>query len=93
MLIFMEYCEDGTIAQISKIGLPEEIIRVYTLQIVKAVRFVHDNGIVHRDIKGEYAPGYYDRNDIKVIFISYFFLQILSYIFRIVCVPNDVVDN
>ena len=52
MLIFMEYCEDGTIAEISKIGLPEEIIRVYTLQIVKAVKFVHDNGIVHRDIKG-----------------------------------------
>lgn len=52
MLIFMEYCEDGTIAQVSKIGLPEEIIRVYTLQIVKAVRFVHDYGIVHRDIKG-----------------------------------------
>ena len=52
MLIFMEYCEDGTIAEISKIGLPEEIIRVYTLQIVKAVRFIHVNGIVHRDIKG-----------------------------------------
>ena len=52
MLIFMEYCEDGTIADVAKIGLPEEIIRVYTRQIVKAVRFVHDNGIVHRDIKG-----------------------------------------
>ena len=52
MLIFMEYCEDGTIAEVSKIGLPEEIIRVYTQQIVKAVRFVHEHGIVHRDIKG-----------------------------------------
>ena len=52
MLIFMEYCEDGTIAQVAKIGLPEEIIRVYTFQIVKAVKFVHDNGFVHRDIKG-----------------------------------------
>nr|XP_047128711.1 mitogen-activated protein kinase kinase kinase 4-like isoform X2 [Hydra vulgaris] len=52
MLIFMEYCEDGTIAEVAKLGLPESLIRVYTYQIIKAVDFLHQNGIIHRDIKG-----------------------------------------
>ena len=48
----MEYCEDGTIAEVAKLGLPESLIRVYTYQIIKAVDFLHQNGIIHRDIKG-----------------------------------------
>ncbi len=52
MLIFMEYCGDGTIADVAKVGLHEQMIRVYTLQIIDAVKFIHQNGIVHRDIKG-----------------------------------------
>lgn len=52
MLIFMENCGDGTIAEVAKLGLPESIVRVYTYQIVKAINFLHQNGIIHRDIKG-----------------------------------------
>lgn len=54
MLIFMENCGDGTIAEVAKLGLPESIVRVYTYQIVKAINFLHQNGIIHRDIKGIY---------------------------------------
>jgi len=53
MLIFMEFCASGTIAEISKLDLPESIIRVYTHQITKAINFLHENGIIHRDIKGD----------------------------------------
>ena len=53
MLIFMEYCADGTIAEICKLDIPEALIRVYTYQITKAINFLHKNGIIHRDIKGK----------------------------------------
>lgn len=33
-------------------GLPEELIRRYTRQLLDAVALLHQNGIVHRDIKG-----------------------------------------
>lgn len=52
MYIFMEYCGDGTISDVSRLGLPEAMIRKYTEQILIAVEFLHDRGIVHRDIKG-----------------------------------------
>lgn len=55
MLIFMENCVDGTIAEVAKVGLPESMIRVYTYQITKAINFLHQNGIIHRDIKGMYT--------------------------------------
>ena len=54
MFIFMEYCADGTISDVAKLGLPESMIRVYTLQIIVAVSVLHEKGIVHRDVKGEY---------------------------------------
>ena len=54
MFIFMEYCADGTISDVAKLGLPESMIRVYTYQILVAVSVLHEKGIVHRDVKGEY---------------------------------------
>ena len=52
MLIFMEYCAEGTIEEVAKQGLPEGMVRKYTAEILIAINVLHENGIVHRDIKG-----------------------------------------
>ncbi|XP_059490886.1 mitogen-activated protein kinase kinase kinase 4 isoform X2 [Neocloeon triangulifer] len=54
MLIFMEYCEEGTLESLvaaTTNGLPEQLVRSYTRQLLLAVSTLHFNGIVHRDIK------------------------------------------
>ena len=48
----MEYCADGTISDVAKLGLPETMIRVYAYQILVDVSVLHEKGIVHRDVKG-----------------------------------------
>ena len=50
--MFMEYCNEGTIWSIAQQGLDEHMVRHYTRDIVKAVYFLHESGVVHRDIKG-----------------------------------------
>ncbi|XP_071800919.1 mitogen-activated protein kinase kinase kinase 4-like [Asterias amurensis] len=52
LLIFMEYCDEGTIAEVAKAGLPEEMVRRYAQEITVAISVLHEHGIVHRDIKG-----------------------------------------
>ncbi|CAG0881223.1 unnamed protein product [Cyprideis torosa] len=54
MLIFMEYCEEGTLEYLCETfnGLPEPLVRRYTNQLLQAVNSLHEHGIVHRDIKG-----------------------------------------
>ncbi|XP_077977573.1 mitogen-activated protein kinase kinase kinase 4-like [Glandiceps talaboti] len=52
LLVFMEYCDEGTIAEAAKQGLPEHLIRRYTYEITVAINSLHEHGIVHRDIKG-----------------------------------------
>ena len=54
MIVFMEYCDRGTIEEASKLGLPESMIRMYTREILKALSHLHDHGIVHRDLKGKW---------------------------------------
>ena len=49
----MEYCDEGTIAEVAKAGLPEEMIRNYTREITVAISVLHERGIVHRDVKGK----------------------------------------
>lgn len=60
--MFMEYCDEGTLESLAtstETGLPEELVRKYTRQLLEAVHTLHERGIVHRDIKGEtYNPGY-----------------------------------
>ena len=52
--IFMEYIAGGSIASIlRRFGpLEENVFKRYTKQLLKAVRYLHSNGVVHRDIKG-----------------------------------------
>ncbi|XP_074436415.1 mitogen-activated protein kinase kinase kinase 4 isoform X18 [Larus michahellis] len=52
MYIFMEYCDEGTLEEVSKLGLQEHVIRLYSKQITVAINVLHEHGIVHRDIKG-----------------------------------------
>ena len=48
----MDYCDAGTLEEVSKIGMPQELIQQYTAQLASAVAVLHDRGFVHRDIKG-----------------------------------------
>jgi mitogen-activated protein kinase kinase kinase 4 len=55
ILIFMEFCGDqSTLDRLSRdaSGLPENIVRVYTKSLLRAVYTLHENKIMHRDIKG-----------------------------------------
>lgn len=48
----MEYCDEGTLEEVSRLGLQEHVIRLYAKQITVAINVLHEHGIVHRDIKG-----------------------------------------
>jgi serine/threonine protein kinase len=51
----MEFCGDqSTLDRLSReaSGLPENIVRDYTKSLLKAVETLHENKIMHRDIKG-----------------------------------------
>ncbi|XP_036385031.1 mitogen-activated protein kinase kinase kinase 4-like isoform X2 [Megalops cyprinoides] len=52
MYIFMEFCDEGTLEEVSRLGLQEHVIRLYSKQITTATNVLHEHGIVHRDIKG-----------------------------------------
>uniref|UniRef100_A0A8C0F7N8 Mitogen-activated protein kinase kinase kinase 19 n=1 Tax=Bubo bubo TaxID=30461 RepID=A0A8C0F7N8_BUBBB len=52
--IFMEFVPGGSISSIiNRFGpLPEIVLCKYTKQILQGVAYLHDNCVVHRDIKG-----------------------------------------
>ena len=52
VMMFMEYCDTGTVEDAAKMGLPEYLMRRYTGELILAVAYLHENSIVHRDIKG-----------------------------------------
>lgn len=51
--IVMEYVENGSLLRIvKKFGrLPENLAAVYISQVLEGLKFLHDQGVVHRDIK------------------------------------------
>lgn len=59
MYIFMEYCDEGTLEEVARLGLQEHVIRLYSKQITTAINVLHEHGIVHRDIKGQYHTSYF----------------------------------
>ena len=52
LLLFMEYCNEGTLWEKVHCGLSEYQIRRYSKEILHAIYALHEQGIVHRDIKG-----------------------------------------
>ena len=53
--IFMEYCSGGSLAGLLEHGriADETVILVYTLQMLEGLAYLHQSGIVHRDVKPE----------------------------------------
>ncbi|KAH7728346.1 STE/STE11/MEKK4 protein kinase [Aphelenchoides avenae] len=51
LLIFMEYCSEGTLARVCREGLDPACVRRYTHYLLRAVEYIHSKSIVHRDIK------------------------------------------
>lgn len=52
--IILEYCENGSLASILKrFGkFPESLVAVYMRQVLEGLVYLHEQGVIHRDIKG-----------------------------------------
>lgn len=53
MHIILEFIENGSLYDIIKRfgNFPETLIQVYAKQVLEALVYLHENGIIHRDIK------------------------------------------
>ena len=54
LFIILEYCENGSLQTIlKKFGkFPESLVAVYISQVLEGLIYLHEQGVVHRDIKG-----------------------------------------
>ncbi|KAJ5081519.1 hypothetical protein NUU61_009783 [Penicillium alfredii] len=52
--IILEYCENGSLHSIAKnFGrFPENLVGVYMSQVLHGLLYLHEQGVIHRDIKG-----------------------------------------
>ncbi|QSZ33113.1 hypothetical protein DSL72_002699 [Monilinia vaccinii-corymbosi] len=52
--IILEYCENGSLHSICKSygKFPENLVGVYMGQILLGLQYLHEQGVIHRDIKG-----------------------------------------
>ncbi|CAH7667955.1 hypothetical protein PPACK8108_LOCUS2400 [Phakopsora pachyrhizi] len=54
LYIILEYCENGSLHTIyKKFGkFPESLVSVYICQVLEGLLYLHEQGVIHRDIKG-----------------------------------------
>ncbi|KIY52431.1 Pkinase-domain-containing protein [Fistulina hepatica ATCC 64428] len=54
LYIILEFCENGSLNHILKrFGkFPENLVAVYISQVLEGLVYLHDQGVIHRDIKG-----------------------------------------
>ncbi|KAL7268257.1 Protein kinase of the Mitotic Exit Network [Rhizina undulata] len=54
LYIVLEYCENGSLHSICKnFGkFPENLVGLYMTQVLRGLLYLHDQGVIHRDIKG-----------------------------------------
>ncbi|ERN00041.1 hypothetical protein AMTR_s00105p00070700 [Amborella trichopoda] len=56
LYIILEYVENGSLASIikpNKFGpFPESLVAVYIAQVLEGLVYLHEQGVIHRDIKG-----------------------------------------
>ncbi|ORX40201.1 hypothetical protein BD324DRAFT_644621 [Kockovaella imperatae] len=54
LFIVLEYCENGSLQTIlKKFGkFPESLVAVYISQVLEGLLYLHEQGVIHRDIKG-----------------------------------------
>lgn len=65
--IVMEYCPDGDFSEIlNKRPLKYKFIKYYFNQIVEGIKYLHDRGIMHRDLKPKNMLITNDKRTIKI---------------------------
>ncbi|KAF0488206.1 kinase-like protein [Gigaspora margarita] len=52
--IILEFCENGSLLNVcKKFGkFPENLVAIYISQVLQGLLYLHDQGVIHRDIKG-----------------------------------------
>jgi serine/threonine protein kinase len=57
LLVFLEYVTGGSVTSIMKTlpegKLPLPVVSVYARHMLQGLEYLHDNGVAHRDIKGD----------------------------------------
>jgi serine/threonine protein kinase len=54
LYIILEFCENGSLhGVLKKFGrFPEQLVGLYILQVLQGLVYLHEQGVIHRDIKG-----------------------------------------